>query len=72
MKKTYKIDVDCANCAAKMEEEASKVEGVKKASINFMMQKMEVEFEENADVKQVMTVVRASCRKVDDDSEVYL
>ncbi len=72
MKKTYKIDVDCANCAAKMEAEASKVEGVKKASINFMMQKMEVEFEENADVKQVMTVVRDSCRKVDDDSEVYL
>ena len=46
MKKTYKIDVDCANCANKMEEAAKKTAGVKDATVNFMMLKMIVEFEE--------------------------
>ena len=54
MKKSYKIDVDCANCANKMEEAARKTEGVKDATVNFMMLKMNVEFDENADVKSVM------------------
>ena len=54
MKKSYKIDVDCANCANKMEEAAKKTEGVKDATVNFMMLKMNVEFDENADVKAVM------------------
>ena len=46
MKKTYKIDVDCANCANKMEEAANKTAGVKNAVVNFMTLKMNVEFEE--------------------------
>ena len=46
MKKTYKIDVDCANCANKMEAAAKKTAGVKDATVNFMMLKMNVEFEE--------------------------
>ena len=46
MKKTYKIDVDCANCANKMEEAAKNTAGVKDATVNFMMLKMIVEFEE--------------------------
>ena len=56
MKKTYKIDVDCANCANKMEEAANKTAGVKNAVVNFMTLKMNVEFEEGAAPKEVMPV----------------
>ena len=72
MKKTYKIDVDCANCANKMELAAAKVEGVSSAEVNFMLLKMKVEFEEGADEKKVMKEVRKVCRKVDSDAEVYI
>ena len=72
MKKTYKIDVDCANCANKMELAASKVEGVVSASVNFMLLKMKVEFDEGADEKAVMKEVRKVCRKVDSDAEVFI
>ena len=44
MKKTYKIEVDCAACALKMEDAAKKVEGVTDATVSFMTQKMKVEF----------------------------
>ena len=72
MKKTYKIDVDCANCANKMEEAANKTTGVKKAVVNFMMLKMDVEFEDNYDEKTVMKEVLKNCKKVEDDCEIYL
>ena len=72
MKKTYKIDVDCANCANKMEEAAQKTPGVKDASVNFMALKMAVEFEEGQDVNAVMQQVRANCKKVEDDCEVFI
>ena len=72
MKKTYKIEVDCANCANKMENAAKKTEGVKDASVNFMMLKMNVEFEDGADIKKVMKEVLKNCRKVEDDCEIYL
>lgn len=72
MKKTYKIDVDCANCANKMEEAAKKTEGVKDASVNFMMLKMQVEFEEGQNPKEVMQQVLKNCKKVEDDCEIYL
>ena len=72
MKKTYKIEVDCANCAAKMEEAAKKTEGVKDAVVSFMTLKMKVEFEEGADVDQVMQNVRANCKKVESDCEIFL
>ncbi len=49
MKKTYKIEVDCANCAQKMEDAANTVAGVEKATVSFMTQKMKVEFAEGAD-----------------------
>ena len=45
MKKSYKIEVDCANCANKMEDAAKRTPGVKDATVNFMMLKMNVEFE---------------------------
>ncbi len=72
MKKTYKIDVDCANCANKMEEAANKTEGVKKAVVNFMTLKMNVEFEEGADPKEVMPEVVKNCKIVEDDCEIFL
>ena len=72
MKKSYKIDVDCAACADKMEVAASKTPGVKEASVNFMTLKMKVEFEEGADPAEVMQAVRANCKKVESDCEVFL
>ena len=72
MKKTYKIDVDCANCANKMEEAAKKTAGVKNAVVNFMTLKMIVEFEEGADVKETMAAVLKNCKAVEDDCEIYL
>ncbi len=72
MKKTYKIEVDCANCANKMEAATQKVAGVKAASVNFMAQKLSVEFEDGADASAVMDEVRKACKKVDDDFEIYL
>lgn len=72
MKKTYKIDVDCANCANKMEEAARNTSGVKDAAVNFMALKMKVEFEEGQDHKQVMEEVRNACKKVEDDCEIYI
>ena len=54
MKKTYKIEVDCANCANLMEDAARKTAGVKSATVNFMTQKMIVEFDEGQEPKDVM------------------
>lgn len=72
MKKTYKIEVDCANCANKMEEAAKKTEGVLDASVNFMALKMNVIFEEGCDHKEVMKQVLKNCKKVEDDCEIYI
>ena len=72
MKKTYKIDVDCANCANKMEDAAKHTAGVKDATVNFMTLKMNVEFEEGQDVKVVMEEVRSNCKKVEEDCEVFI
>ena len=72
MKKSYKIDVDCANCANKMEEAAKNTAGVKDATVNFMMLKMNVEFEEGQNPKEVMKEVLKNCKKVEDDCEIYL
>ena len=72
MKKTYKIDVDCANCANKMEEAAKETEGVKDAVVNFMTLKMSVEFEEGSEPKAVMQDVLKNCKKVEDDCEIFL
>lgn len=71
MKKSYKIDVDCANCANKMEEAANKTEGVKKAVVNFMTLKMNVEFEDGVEPKAVMEDVLKNCKIVEDDCEIF-
>lgn len=72
MKKTYKIEVDCANCANKMEVATKTVAGVKDANVNFMTQKMTVEFEDGQDDSVVMKAVLKACKKVEDDCEIEL
>ena len=72
MKKTYKIAVDCANCANLMEEATRKTAGVASATVNFMTQKMIVEFEDGQDPKTVMQNVLKACKKVESDCEIEL
>ncbi len=72
MKKTYKIEVDCANCANLMENTAKKVAGVENAVVNFMTQKMNVEFAEGADPEAVMKDVLKACKKVEPDCDIEL
>lgn len=71
MKKTYKIEVDCANCANLVEEALKKVPGVKDASVVFMTQKMKVEFEDGADAEAVMTAALKAAKKVEPDFEIF-
>lgn len=72
MKKSYKIEVDCANCANLMEDAARKTNGVKNAVVNFMTQKMIVEFDEGFDTALVMKEVYKQCKKIEDDCVIYL
>lgn len=72
MEKTYKIEVDCANCAEKMEDAAKKTEGVADATVSFMTQKMKVSFADGADEKAVMKAVLKACRKVEPDCEIFI
>ena len=72
MKKSYKIDVDCANCANKMEDAAKRTPGVKDAVVNFMLLKMIVEFEDGENPKDVMQEVLKNCKKVESDCEIFL
>lgn len=72
MKKTYRIEVDCANCANKMEEAAGKISGIADVTVNFMTQKMIVDFANGADTDAVMKQVVKACKKVEDDCEIYL
>ena len=72
MKKTFKmVDLDCANCAAKMEEAIKKIDGVTNASVNFMAQKMTIEADDakfDAVVKEAVKV----CKKVEPDCEIVV
>ena len=72
MKKVYKIEVDCANCANLMELATRKIEGVATATVNFMTQKITVEFQDGADPKSVMQAVLKACRKIEPDCEIEL
>lgn len=72
MKKRFKmVDLDCANCAAKMEEAIKKVDGVKDATVSFMMQKMTVEADE-AHFDDIMQQVVKVCKRVEPDCEIVL
>ncbi len=70
MKKTYKIEVDCANCANLMEDATRKTKGVTMATVNFMTQKMIVEFADGYEPKAVMQDVLKACKKVEPDCEI--
>ena len=72
MKKTYKIEIDCASCATKCEDAARKVDGVSDVNINFMTQKMKVEFDDGANVDAIMKNVTKACKKVESDFEIEL
>ena len=72
MKKTYQIEVDCANCANLMENAAKKTAGVQNAVVNFMTQKMIVEFEDGQEPRAVMQAVLKACKKVEPDCEVVV
>ncbi len=72
MKKSYKIEVDCANCADKMEQAAQKTKGVKNAVVNFMTLKMTVEFEDGFDAHEVISEVRENCKRVESDCEIFI
>ena len=72
MKKTYKIEVDCANCAAKMEVAAGKIEGVAAVTVNYMTQKLTVDFAEGADMAATIQAVAKACKKVDSDFSIEL
>ena len=72
MKKTYKVDVDCAACAEKMQEAIKNTEGIKDAALSFMSLKVKVEFEEGVDPDAVMQEARKNCKKIEDDMEIFL
>lgn len=70
MKKKFKlIDLDCANCAAKMEEGIKKISGVKDASVSFMTQKLVIEAD-NDRFDEIMKEVVAVCAKVEPDCKI--
>ena len=73
MKKTWKLrDLDCANCAAKMERAISKLDGVEKATVSFMTQKMTLEIADGADVDAIVKEAAKCIRKVEPDCEIIL
>ncbi len=72
MKKTYKVDVDCAACAEKMQEAIKNTEGIKDATLSFMTLKCKVEFEDGVDTDAVMQEARKNCKKIEDDMEIFL
>lgn len=71
MKKSYKIEVDCPNCAAKMERAAKKVPGVLDATVNFMTLKMSVELLDDVDEIETMKAVSNACRRASSGCRVF-
>ncbi len=72
MRKTYKIEVDCANCANLMEEAVKKVDGISHAVVNFIAQKLIIDFEDGADESEVMHNALKKCKKIDSDFEIEI
>lgn len=72
MKKTYGVEVDCANCAAKMEDAVKATAGIKNAALSFMTLKLKVEFEDGADIDAVMQQALKNCKKVEDDCAILI
>lgn len=71
MRKKFKIEVDCANCANKMEIAINKINGIKAATVNFMALKLDIEFDEGVSVEEIMQLVLKACKRVDRHCEIY-
>lgn len=71
MKKTYKIEVDCANCAMKMENLIYKIEGVNDVTVNFMMQKVILDLDDSVNLKKIIKEANRCVKKIDSDAEIY-
>lgn len=72
MKKKFKLeDLDCANCAAKMEEAIKKIDGVNDANVSFMAQKMTIEADDDR-FEEIMKEVAAVCAKVEPDCRILM
>ncbi len=72
MKKKYSIEVDCANCAVKMEAAVSKLPGITSATVNYLTQKMILEFAEGADLAATLQTVTKTCKKIDSDFSIEI
>ena len=72
MKKKFDLeDLDCANCAAKMEEAIKKIDGVKNAGVNFLTQKMVIDADD-ARFDDIMKEVVKVCKKVEPDCRILM
>lgn len=72
MKKVYKLrDLDCANCAAKMEEAISKIEGILSVNVSFITQKMTIEAEDS-NYEEILKKVIKVCKKIEPDCEIII
>ena len=72
MKKTFSIEVDCANCASLVEAAIKKLEGITDATVNFMTQKMTVEFADGADEKAVLKAIKKTAKRIEPDFEIEI
>lgn len=75
MKKRYKLEnLDCANCAMKMEREIQKLEGIKSISINFMMETLVIDIDDslNIDLNVLLKEIDKICSKVDSSCHVII
>ena len=72
MKKRYNIEVDCANCAAKMEVAVQKIPGITAATVNYMAQKMILEFADDADIPATLQIITKTCKKIDSDFSIQM
>ncbi len=71
MKKVYELeDLDCANCARKMQEAIEKLDEINNASVNFLTQKMTLDIADNADVDALMKKIKKICKKVEPDCRI--
>ena len=72
MKKTYKVEVDCAACAEKMQEAIKNTQGVKDAAVSYMTLKVKVEFDDGVDADAVIRDARKNVKKIEDELDIIL
>lgn len=72
MKKTYCIEVDCANCANLMENAINKLPGVESATVNFMAQKLTLQLQPDTQEKALLKQIQKTCKTIEPDFELYI